>query len=177
MVQLKRFCIDRARQAPRNAGKPVVTRLCTLNHDLQHCHYIRTVIDRCFVSLQQPPRQLPLFYCSYPLALFVILMDFDEIAEASHEASCDAWFDLYNSLQGAPLSKFVSKFRDNQQCWQQSIDCGSLTSAADSLLRMGYSGCYAFQCQERLCTLQSKSDVNLVRKSTFLDRQKSALQN
>ncbi|KAH8763830.1 hypothetical protein BGZ57DRAFT_768619 [Hyaloscypha finlandica] len=42
-------------------------------------------------------------------------MDFDEIAEASHEASCDAWFDLYNSLQGAPLSKFVSKFRDDQQ--------------------------------------------------------------
>jgi hypothetical protein len=52
-------------------------------------------------------------------------MDFDEIAEASHEASCDAWFDLYNSLQGAPLSKFVSKFRDDQQCWQQGIDCGS----------------------------------------------------
>ncbi|PVH71816.1 hypothetical protein DL98DRAFT_520862 [Cadophora sp. DSE1049] len=52
-------------------------------------------------------------------------MDFDEIAEASHEPSCDAWFDLFNSLQGAPLSKFVSKFRDDQQCWQQSIDCGS----------------------------------------------------
>jgi len=52
-------------------------------------------------------------------------MDFDEIAEASHEASCGAWFDLYNSLQGAPLSKFVSKFRNDQQCWQQSIDCGS----------------------------------------------------
>src|SRR5277367_2010438 len=34
-------------------------------------------------------------------------------------------FDLYNSLQGTPLSKFVSKFRDNQQCWRQSIDCGS----------------------------------------------------
>ncbi|KAK0101218.1 hypothetical protein ONS95_012799 [Cadophora gregata] len=52
-------------------------------------------------------------------------MDFDEITEASHEASCDAWFDLYNSLQDAPLSKFVSKFRDDQPCWQQSIDCGS----------------------------------------------------
>ncbi|KAL5320769.1 hypothetical protein ACEPPN_011579 [Leptodophora sp. 'Broadleaf-Isolate-01'] len=52
-------------------------------------------------------------------------MDFDDIAEASHEASCDAWFDLYNSVQGAPLSKFVSKFRDDQQCWQQSLDCGS----------------------------------------------------
>jgi hypothetical protein len=60
-------------------------------------------------------------------------MDFDEIAEASHEASCDAWFDLYNSLQ------------------------------------MGYNGCYAFQCLERLCTSKTKSDVNSVRKSTCLE--------
>jgi aminoglycoside phosphotransferase (APT) family kinase protein len=52
-------------------------------------------------------------------------MDFDEIAEASNEASCDAWFDLFNSVQGAPLSKFVSKFRDHKPCWQRSLDCGS----------------------------------------------------
>merc|ERR1711939_719531 len=117
-----------------------------------------------------------LFYCSYSSA-FITLMDFDEIAEASHEASCGAWFDLYNSLQGAPLSKFVSKFRNDQQCWQQSIDCGSFNFCCRFAFADGVHGCYAFQCLEGLCTSQSKSDVNLARKSTFLERQISAPQS
>ncbi|KAG9235339.1 hypothetical protein BJ875DRAFT_399272 [Amylocarpus encephaloides] len=80
-------------------------------------------------------------------------MDFDEIAEASHEASFDTWFYLYNSLQGAPLSKFVSKFRDNQQCWQQSIDCGSFNFCSRFAFADGVQWMLRFPMPEKVMYL------------------------
>ncbi|TAQ91380.1 hypothetical protein B7494_g338 [Chlorociboria aeruginascens] len=105
-------------------------------------------------------------------ALFIILMDFDEIAEASHEASCNAWFDLYDSLQGAPLSKFVSKFRDHQQCWQQSIDCGSFNFCCRFAFADGVQWMLRFPMPGRVMYLAEQVKRELGPKKYILEKTK-----
>jgi len=52
-------------------------------------------------------------------------MDFDELAEATHDQLVTNWFNVYDKVQGDVVSQFVSKYRDNLPCKQQGVACGS----------------------------------------------------